>query len=173
MKVIFLDIDGVVNTWDSQANSDDNNRDHPSFPPKELLYDVLDPPSVDAVNQITDATEAKIVVSSTWRVLFEFRILKAFLKRQGIKAEVVGKTPDLVRWSRGAAASEGGILLAKQRGDEIQAWLDEHTEVEKFIILDDDADMAHLIDRLVQPRPSMETGLEQHHVDKAIEMLED
>ena len=43
-------------------------------------------------------------------------------------------------------------IVGAIRGNEIQQWLDIHKEydVEDFIILDDDSDMEHLIDHLIQ-----------------------
>jgi hypothetical protein len=41
--------------------------------------------------------------------------------------------------------------------------------VESFVILDDDADMEHLLPRLVQT--SMDDGLQDRHVEKAVEIL--
>ena len=55
------------------------------------------------------------------------------------------------------------------RGREIQLWLQQHPEVDSFVILDDDADMDNLIDRLVQTE--IETGLTEQDADRAIELL--
>ena len=53
-----------------------------------------------------------------------------------------------------------------------QAWLDRHiwrVPLEACVILDDDSDMAHLSARLV--KTTMETGLTQAHVDRAVVLL--
>ena len=51
------------------------------------------------------------------------------------RIRVIGKTP----------------VLHTERGEEIQQWIYETGFDGNFIIIDDDSDMCHLIDRLVQP----------------------
>jgi hypothetical protein len=70
MKIIFLDIDGVVcinNSWCYQ--------------------------SVKTLNEILKSTGAKIVVSSDWRYQHTLEDLKNIFKHQEIECEVVGVTP--------------------------------------------------------------------------------
>jgi hypothetical protein len=57
---------------------------------------------------------------------------------------ILDSTPDLVR------RKMNGLYLAKERGHEIQAWMDEHGTPERFCIVDDGSDMAHLRHKLVQ-----------------------
>ena len=59
--------------------------------------------------------------------------------------------------------------FGKKRGIEIQTWLDENPGVEKFIILDDDSDMVHLMPHLLQT--DGEFGLTNEIADKAIKRL--
>ena len=61
--------------------------------------------------------------------------------------------------------------LHVRRGLEIQKWLDDNPQGENvvFVILDDDSDMEHLMDRLVQT--DHEFGLTQEDAGKAILML--
>jgi hypothetical protein len=56
-------------------------------------------------------------------------------------------------------------MAAYHRGEEIQAWLTENPDVTQFVILDDDSDMAHLIDHLVQT--DHKVGLTAADVKKA------
>jgi len=142
MKIIFLDIDGVLNN------------------PKCLCNDyrnVLKRECVKAFNKIIDETGADIVISSSWRKLFEFDKLAAMLKTYGVKGDIIGTTPSI-------------NTIGSQRGDEIAVWLDNvGEEVESFVILDDDSDMKHLSDYLV--KCDTETGLTEKEVQKAIKML--
>ena len=55
------------------------------------------------------------------------------------------------------------------RGDEIQDWLTRHPDVTQFVILDDDADMAHLLPYLVQTRTR--EGLTDEQTDEVIKRL--
>lgn len=78
-----------------------------------------------------DRSQAKIVVSSTWRMHdnWKSRILTALriADQHGItQDDIIGKTP----------------VLNSTRGAEINFWLENHTDEEvDFIILDDDSDM--------------------------------
>ncbi len=117
---------------------------------------------VERLNQITEATGAKIVWSSSWRLFWDFEDAKQRFPEWGIEAELIGTTPS----------------MAGPRGNEIQAWLDNHPEVEAFIIVDDSTDMVHLRDRLVRTRfqddiPGLVPGLQDHHVEQAIRMLKE
>lgn len=151
--VVFLDIDGVLVTWGSMHG----NRRHPEY--KAHLFDRH---CVEMLNRITDATGAKVVVSSTWRRNRDFDALIAYLKDQGVRAEVIGKTPILDDYAN-------GIYRAVPRGEEIARWRTDADHRGMFVILDDDSDMAEVQHRLVQT--SMETGLMRIHADRAIEML--
>jgi hypothetical protein len=85
----------------------------------------------------------------------------------GIKGAIRGKTPH---------------LTGKDRGAEIEAWLDDYgklahlsprapseTVVESFVILDDDGDMGRLSSRLV--KADYRTGLTMEKAVEAIKML--
>lgn len=148
MKVVFLDFDGVLNShrW-LEAN-----RAHTETAPL-WFNDNFDPAACERINRITSATGAKIVVSSSRRFIYSLPKLQAVLKNCGITGEVIGSTPKL-----------GG-----KRGNEIAQWLNDCSRVESFVILDDDGDMVHLMDRLV--RTSMDDGLQDNHVEMAIAML--
>lgn len=116
--VVFLDIDGVLHIRDTPAGK-------------------LDPSCVAALNWLTECTNARIVVSSTWRFMKNIRTV---LKAGGVKARVVGLTPH----------------TESTRGQEISMWLRAH-QIERFVILDDDADMDDLGAHLVQS--TFEKGL--------------
>jgi hypothetical protein len=74
------------------------------------------------VGKIQLNTDCKVVLSSAWRH-HEPSVEK--LNKQLVP--IFDITPDLD--------------LPRVRGDEIKAWLDEHSEVTKYAILDDDTDM--------------------------------
>ncbi len=155
MKVVFLDFDGVLN---SVAWIKGGRRGEREMPDK-----VLDPAAVLRVNTLCERTGAVVVISSTWRLFKEDCV--ALLCRRGFTGTVVGKTPDH-SWQPGDASN---LWASRSRGSEIQAWLDAHPGVEAFVILDDDADMAHLMDKLVQT--DFERGLTDAHVERAVAML--
>lgn len=110
MKVIFLDVDGVLNT--------------PKLI-KKFGYDHIDPVLVALLARIVRETEARIVLSSTWRIDENNRnMVEAALAQHGL--ELLGSTPvykkEFLDWVR--------------RHEEIGAWLAEN-QVSKFAILDD------------------------------------
>jgi hypothetical protein len=100
---------------------------------------------------LNEVPNLKIVVSSTWR-LHGIKRCRRVLKRNGIDvSRVIDVTP------RGCAlgCDTGGIpgdwVPGRcGRGHQIEKWLRAHPEVESFVIVDDDSDMDHLYDRLVQ-----------------------
>jgi hypothetical protein len=158
MILLFLDVDGVLNSRD-YISRDDVNFDDPD--------QQMDPDAIARLNQITDATGASIVVSSTWRLGWlddsnGLDKLQYSFKLYGITGKIIGMTPHKPN------------CIRNQRGKEIQAWLDFNrinmtNDVEKFVILDDDADMGKLKDHLVLTK--FKNGLQDKHVEEIIKRL--
>lgn len=147
MKVIFLDIDGVMVTGKVMH----------SF---TGVFPDFSQTCVACLNDLTRRTGAKLVISSTWRWAHpKYLDLIQFLKDQGVEAEVVGMTPRVT-----AIGS-----LAESRGFEISSWLEDNP-VDSFVILDDDDDMGELLDKLV--KTEFDDGLLPPHVERAQEILD-
>lgn len=147
MKVLFLDVDGVLNCnrrWKGP------NAEH------------LDSFCLLSLADIIEKTEAKIVVSSTWRLYShiydstECSGLLIRLNRYGLDKEVIGYTPDIT--PRGP------------RANEIKQWLSEHPEVERFAILDDDADAGFGLEENFF-RTNFTHGLTEEIANSVIEFL--
>lgn len=86
--------------------------------------DMLDERAIVQLKKIVEATNAEIVLSSSWRWYKETRDKVHYqLQQKGI--DFVDTTPE-------------NIDISLSRGAEIKLWLDIHPEVEKFVILDDD-----------------------------------
>ena len=115
MKIVFLDLDGVLNLI-PQGHDEFGAIFHQHF--------------VDNLKRLIDETDAKIVITSTWRFagLDEMQRMWEF---RNLPGEVIDITPDFM--------CETGSIL--QRGKEIDQWLSEHKEVTNYVILDDDTDM--------------------------------
>lgn len=146
-RIIFLDIDGVLNTFHSMTRGLGPNRLHH-----------FQKSCVKELNRIIKLGEAKIVVSSTWRKHKDWRETQAHIELEGVRGDIIGRTPS---------------LDSRIRGEEIQAWLDAYpyqAHIGSIVILDDDSDMGLLMPWLVQP--SMEGGLRRHHGDRALEILQ-
>jgi len=155
MKIVFLDIDGVLNNrlflfgLVGLRNSESWLR--------------IDPEKVTLLNEILHETRAAVVVSSSWRHGHDLSELRVILAHCGLVGEVIDVTPDASDLK--GPAPRGGW----ERGHEIAAWLDAHSACEEFIILDDDDDMAKVRERLIQT--SFNDGLMPEHVERAITML--
>lgn len=163
MKVIFLDVDGVLNSKQSFEKT------RKQYPNKEIRFDTPHPDHITWLNKITDATGAKLVISSCWRNEFSVMGWNRYFDLLDVHADVIGKTPKLDSY----------------RGTEIQCWLLEHQSkiikyadsswyiykepVESFVILDDDSDMENLLPYLV--KTNNEIGLTEEDADKAIKIL--
>lgn len=118
MKVIFLDIDGVLNVYCRGRDS----------------YGCLfEPLFVDNLRWIIAETDAKIVISSTWR-MSGLSVMKEMWSKRALPGEVIDVTPTEVELSLFKPPEFA------DRGYEIQQWLDDN-EVEGYCIIDDDSDM--------------------------------
>ncbi len=131
-KIIFLDIDGVL-------NSNYTDRYARNVLEKEQGYHVsFDGTCVMALNEIIedrlDIDDVRFVLSSTWRNDHTKKEMEALLYAHGFK----GKFHD--DWAT--------KQLWTSRGKEIQEWLSRHKDVQRFICLDDNTDFADE-DRLV------------------------
>ena len=124
-KVIFLDIDGVLNS----QNTFIDNHEYRKFFLKNMNGSVddeighimldIDLDKVFMLRDICNLTGAKVVVSSCWRRLMVYPLFEEKLTSLGIP--IVGITP----------------FISNNRGDEIRKYLEEN-QVDDFIILDDD-----------------------------------
>jgi hypothetical protein len=141
VKIVFLDIDGVLVNGRSMFVRKGN------FP-------TGDPPCVKALNAITEATGAAIVITSTWRLESSLAELRAMLKEWGVTGDILDVTP---------------TMLERERADEIRAWLQKHREASAFVVIDDQAIgygfEAHLV------RTDEKGGLCGVDAERAIEIL--
>lgn len=143
MKLIFLDIDGVLNNqlW---LTSDFRNHLPKLINGERNTKRWFDPRCVKLLNILTDKTGANIVVSSSWRKNRSLSELKRILYTNGVTGEIIGKTPQLY-----FKCSEE-YNYSVPRGNEIKAWLEmnkgilnEKISKLKCVIFDDDSDMLY------------------------------
>lgn len=146
MKIVFLDIDGVLNS-EPWLRKDGNGKNFP--------FGHLDPTAISLLGDIVGTTESQIVISSSWRKLFRWQDLAKLLEERGFKypESIIGQT---IRMSQ----------RGWQRGYEIDDWV-RANHPHKYIILDDDSDMldfqkSHFI------HTSFKTGLTAEHAHEAI-----
>ena len=137
--LIFLDFDGVI------VHSG------------QKCYKDIDPDCVAVIKALCDKYDAKIVVSSAWRILSTIEELEFTLFSYGLdKGRVIGKT----RITKGA---EG------RRDEEIEDWLKDNKYTGEYVVIDDDIfDLDRLPkERLIHVEDGWNTGgIKQEHIDK-------
>lgn len=162
MKVIFLDFDGVLNSYFYQRDMIPGT-----------LADELDPAAIEVLNEVlTEVPDVKIVISSSWRKIFGFKELVTILSARGFQfpQSVIGVTPD--GWDSWDSLSGLGEKPSRiPRGVEIRAWLDINPEVEHFVIIDDEGDMDGVADHLLKVNGQF--GLRQGHIRRILSLLRD
>lgn len=153
MKVIFLDVDGVLNFSGSEARVTGH----------KLTLGIAEK-CVKYLRKIVEATGAYLILCSSWKRDWDpdfekcgdyGKYLSKKLNRHGL--HIIDKTND----------------HGDNRGEGIVNWLKRHDNTTSWIVLDDDifADyeecgiMPHLV------HTSFFTGLTEEHVDQAIHLL--
>lgn len=169
MKVIFLDIDGVLNHPGTYAD-DSQWRDH-----GDGLRVPVAPECMLRLNRLVAETGAKIVISSSWRMFARWQDLGPALQCHGLVGDVVGETPDLINdqdWLRRWRARHGEEFTYErlERGWEITEYLRDDWRVLAFVILDDCSDMAGVKSHLVHV--DAVTGLDDFDVERAKGILD-
>ena len=155
MKIVFLDIDNVLNCATSVSNCNG--------------WVGIDTVLVRKLAKIIQETNAEIVLTSTWKENFipgaykqthqEAKYLSNKLRKQGLK--VYDKTID----------------RNYNRGEGIMNWLNAHTNITAWVVLDD-----HYFDDFYKYEEAIlkrwiwvnsKTGLTDEDVEEAIEILND
>lgn len=148
MNIIFLDVDGVL-------NSDEFRTERYMILKRAVkAEEFFDPTCLKCLKKIVEETDAKIVVTSS-AMINDMDLLGKKLGEYGIS--VLDKTAH----------------YGDRRGTQIREWLSEHNDVENYIILDDDyfMDYPGLDDHIVKTSFYSGRGLNESHVQKAIKLL--
>ena len=111
MKVIFLDVDGVLNSDEYFEKTKGLNL--------QGIYQDIDVEKIKLLKKAVDETGAKVVLTSSWRYTKNAIKLKELLKEYEI---FVDATP----------------FIENKRGLEIKKWLLDNQNVDDFVILDDE-----------------------------------
>lgn len=124
MRIIFLDIDGVLNSREYMIRRSSGGLFGASD------GDAIDTAAVKLLNHVLDKTDARIVISSSWRVMYRgvFPDLVAVLEQRGVIAgRIIDRT--MLRHPTDQAARDERHMagrIASQRGDQIKQWLAHH-----------------------------------------------
>ena len=153
LKVVFFDIDGVLNYFMSD--------------------EIIDDECVDRLINIVDKTGAKLVLSSNWRYWLANTshplpdenkdALKKLIRKLGDR--FIGITPIM---------SSNGVIVEDYRELEVKKWLEENTNVDKFVILDDNTFGFRKMypNNFVLTSGEDEEGLTDDDMNKAIRILQ-
>jgi hypothetical protein len=157
MRIIFLDIDGVLCPYGSE------------------YVKTFKPSCVGVLKEILLLTGARIVISSSWR-LGEMERLMKLMNAEGLGSHILGTTTcDVLRGPksfRGTTEEQNTLFacaVSRSRPMEIQLWLDEHPDIDpkNCIAIDDEKDAWH---RIIAPQSSV--GLEPRHVKSALYLFD-
>ena len=129
-KVMFLDIDGVLNTGRWYSKMDRNT-------PKDKYGYAFDPNAVANLKKIVDETGAEIVISSSWKS-FGFSELEEMWQDRALPGKLIDITPNSVSDEMLLNADLDHMELFSIRGMEIKEWLSKHgKKVSHYVIIDD------------------------------------
>src|SRR5579863_1418723 len=133
MRVIFLDIDGVLNSevFSHKVEAQHKALGHDTSCTCLRVENQIDPDAMARLNRLAAATNAKIVISSSWRKLFDEAELHQTLIKHGLVAEIVGATPN--GHKEPEMLEVYGHLERMYRGYEIDFWLRKHPEIDRFV----------------------------------------
>lgn len=133
-KVIFLDIDGVLNTQDCHSRMTKDT------PEDEFGY-AFDPVAVVNLARIIDETGAVIVISSSWK-FYGVTKLREMWKMRKLPGAILDITPNTISDEMLMNANLDEIEFGVCRGNEIKEWLSKHKgEVSNYVIIDDFDDL--------------------------------
>ena len=151
MNIIFLDIDGILNTSSDRRI----NRN-----------------MVKRLSRLVKDTNSKVILHSGWRFWFnenmqplngQAKNLQEELWKEGITLS--GKTPDL---------SDEDIkktqTFSKVKASEILSWLDRQSDIDSWVVLED-LDLKNETVKKHQIMPDPDTGLTDEDIDKAISLI--
>lgn len=166
-KIIFLDFDGVLNTEHYQRLLY-----HEGKPLDDEYGPFFDPDATEQLRRIVDATQADIVIESSWKYLGIEAMQELWMARQ-MPGKVIDITPSAVsdNWLLTADLDDLSPAKGHCKGMEIASWLsDNATQEVRYVIIDDeyvilDSQVSHFI--LTNPYE----GLTDVQADRAISIL--
>ena len=150
MNIIFLDIDGVMRTHNSDLNwSRELNQPIPN--PFKRLFSKE---AMDNLNYLVSLTGSKVVITSTWRMYYTKTELQNLFRERGFVGQIIGIT-----------------TVGDTRGEEIVEWLNEH-RITNFAVIDDNIkDILNRIPDCKVVKCNPLNGLDDVTFDKVLDIL--
>ena len=166
-KIIFLDFDGVLNTEHYQGLLQYQGKSW-----QDEYGAFFDPKSVKQLKKIIDATDADIVVESSWKYL-GLDAMKELWKVRSLPGRVIDITPSSVsdEYLSNVDLDNLDASMLHCKGLEIASWLSKYeTQDIRYVIIDDeyvilDSQLSHFI--LTNPYE----GITEEQADKTISIL--
>ena len=139
MKVIFLDIDGVLNTAETFETL------YKRYGSAVVSNIEVDGFRLEYLKRIIDQTGAKLVLTSTFRHYFKKendKIVPTCLRGKNLYVKFLGYDVELY---------DTIPMNNNSREEQIQEWLSSRDDVDNFVIIDDDPNLFYeLKDKLIQ-----------------------
>ena len=162
-KILFLDIDGVLNTkwWYTQMD-------------RKTLRDkygyAFDPRAVANLKRIVEETGADIVLSSSWKCMGLSQVQEMWSVRK-LPGKIIGITPNSGNDETLFDADTDSTDRFRIRGEEIKEWLTKHGKrISHYAIIDDmDNMLSEQQSHFVQTNP--EFGITEEDADNAVKIL--
>ena len=168
-KVIFLDVDGILNSS------------------RTLYEDIsLEDDLISNLKELVDKTDAKIILSSSWRFsteaiatlmdkLDKFGLVISGMTCDGVDLDWLEKyefnTTKKYLDTKFDYDENKQIKFTRDRGAEIFKWLHDHDDC-AYVILDDEIeDIKPYFSESVIVKTSYKTGLTEEDVKKAVQIL--
>lgn len=191
MKIIYLDIDGVLNCEEAYELGECNYVKHNDL--TDLDVDKIEnyhqsfySKSKYWLNKLILETGAKVVISSTWR-MSGIDWLREVWKYEEMEGEIIDITPNFINFGLGEEKyrvprgceidyhirNVMGLYHINWCKDTQQEYIDK-SGVDNYIIIDDDADMLysqrnHFVQ--VLPSPRNKSGFGEEHYKLGLELL--
>ena len=151
-KIIFLDIDGVLQAYSSKRRFDNlcnipalqeeltakYHVDYTKYDKYDLgaVYYDWDPHALYLLKRILKETGARIVVSSDWRSAGIERLID-FFRLHGLNEYVVDVTEDFTYKETGYYREKYKGVATNYRVFEILEYLEKHPYIQKYAVIDD------------------------------------
>lgn len=149
LRVIFLDFDGVLNSR--------------RYLEKHGGVGVaIDPARLELLKQLVYATDAEIVLSTSWRS--HWSII-------GWMGDAVGQEINRIFDSAGLYVYDKTPDLGRNRDEEIAAWLKAHPQVKSFVVLDDEPFGEGILRDHFVLTSRLRNGLDEDDVQAAVRIL--
>lgn len=154
MKVIFLDIDGVLNCQSSESMCGG------------MIG--IDDKKVKVLEEIVNKTNAKIVLCSSWKTFWE--------RYEKIEQNEMGNYLDRKLKRHRLSILDKTVDRGSNRGYGIKQWLLNKEYIESWIVLDDDIfddyESEGIMEHLIKTKFYDDLGgLQEEHVKQAIKIL--